>query len=201
MGFKGPGTYQEAVSIIDGCTKCVLSNFRNNIVKYRGNPKAEVMVIGEAPGFHEDRTGKAMCGKTGSYLVNLLSDNGLSLYDVFITNTVLCRSPRDEDPLPEYMDACAEWMNLQIELVDPTVILACGRIASSRLLPWWSSTSRITREEGNVYQPPHLEGKLVIPIRHPSAIMRNPSSKSGYEEFIASLCDMIKSGKYPEPKR
>lgn len=188
-------SYKQALKVIDGCEKCSLSNFRNNIVKYRGNPKSDIMVVAEAPGAQEDARGIPMVGRTGTYLVNIFNDNGLTLYDDYlITNVVLCRPPGNIDPTPDQMSACAEWLNLQLSLMQPKVVIACGRIAASRLIPQWDPrVNKITREEGNHYYPPHLSGALVVPIRHPSAAERNAAAKPQYEENLARIIAHIKT--------
>lgn len=195
MAYKGEkGTYRGRLNVIEGCVKCSLSNFRERIVTYRGTPYSDVMVVGEAPGYTEQKEGLPMVGKTGSYLVSILHSNGLLLSKhYYITNSCLCKPLENADPTVEQMNACSEWLNYQIDLVQPRLIIAAGRLASSRLIPEWSSKYRITKEEGNIYTPPHLRGCNVVPVRHPSAILRNPSSKSEYEENIKDICDKIKS--------
>jgi len=190
------GEYQDKINVIRGCTRCSLSSFRTNLVIYRGNPRANIMAIGEAPGRHEDLQGKPFVGDTGGYFVDLIDRFNVSLRDIYITNVVMCRPPSNADPTKEQMDACANWVRMQIDLVNPKYIIAVGRLAASRLLPWWKpGRTSITREEGNIHKPPHLEGKLVIPVRHPSAIKRVPSNTDEYELRIEKICKMMLSGK------
>lgn len=186
--------FSQQMGQIEGCTRCALSNIRSQIVTYRGNPAGSIMVVGEAPGREEDRLGLPMVGPTGSYLVNILYANGLTDDDLYVTNVVLCRPLDNADPKADQMDACSDWLNLQIQLVKPRVILAVGRIAASRLIPEFSMTgSRITSVAGQHYAPPHLRGIVVIPIVHPSAILRSPSTKPDYETMLAKVVQDIRT--------
>jgi DNA polymerase len=144
---------------------------------------------------HEDLRGVPFVGPTGSYMVALLNRAGITMKYMYMTNSVLCRPPGNVDPTQEQMDACSNWLKMQIDLVNPHYIIAVGRIAASRLIPDWDiKKTSITREEGHVYKLPHLGGKIVIPIRHTSAIMRNPSQKEEYETKVGEVCKMIMKG-------
>lgn len=197
--------FRRAIDDIYGCDRCNLCNFRSNICIYRGSPKARVMVVGEAPGEQEDRQGKPMVGKTGSYLVETLGKLGLPLQELFITNAVLCRPPDNAEPTKEQMDACSEWLWMMIELVNPSYILATGRIAMGRLDPGFVRRGgKITPEEGICSTPPGLKGAVLIPLRHPSAILRSesrsgilgdPQIREGYERRLEAIVSMIKEGR------
>lgn len=186
-------SYQAEVEEIRGCTRCNLHSCRTNIVIYRGNPRSNIMVIGEAPGSEEDRTGKPFVGPTGSYFVEQMARCGLSLKDYYITNTLLCRPPNNDDPKREQLDACEEWLYKQIRAVKPQYIIAAGRYALARLDPAFSvDHGRITSEEGKPRTPPQLRGAVVIPVRHPSAARRNPDLMAGYERMLSDVVARIR---------
>lgn len=185
--------YQDEFTDLEGCDSCSLSLSRTNIVLYRGNPRANIMIVGEAPGAEEDRERRPFIGKTGSYFINLLIRNGLTIRDLYITNAVLCRPNDNVDPGEDQLNACSEWLLRQIRLVNPLVIIAVGRIALSRLDPSFRLTrSKITSEEMVPRQPSTLRGITVIPIRHPSAILRAPHLKDMYEAHVQRLVEILR---------
>jgi len=191
--FEG-GSYKEAIKSIYSCSACGLARFRTNIVVYRGNPRSDIMVVGEGPGEKEDLEGKPMVGPTGSYLVSLLEKNGLDITKIYITNVILCREPGNVDPDPEHARACYPNLMKQIKEVKPRYILAVGRHAARALIPNIERFS-ITQIAGNSYTPPHLGGAVVIPIAHPSYIMRARSLTASYEKMLGQICTMIKEGR------
>lgn len=182
--------FAQAISDINGCSLCSLANFRQRLCVYRGVPWAKLMIVGEAPGRKEEETGRPMVGPTGSYLVQLLGDNGWPITAIYITNCVLCHPPNNMDPTTDQLDACAQWLTMQIQMVRPQVIIAAGRIAAKRLIPEMGART-ITSIEGREFQPPYLRGAYVIPIRHPSSIKRDPVKQPEYEETIARVCSRI----------
>jgi len=196
--YKGTISFRDSISCIIGCDRCNLHITRTNIVLYRGNPKSNIMVIGEGPGRLENEKGIPMVGPTGSYLVRLLEQNGLSLYDYFITNSVLCMVPNNGDPTPNQLNACSDWFNMIIDLVNPIYIITVGRISSERLIPQFATGDlKITREgvEGASFTSPNLRGKVIIPIRHPSFIMKDlPNREESYKENISNIVSKCKTG-------
>lgn len=185
-------TYLKESGIYE-CRECSLANRRRGVCVYRGVPGNPVMVIGEAPGDQEDKQGKPMVGMTGSYLVNLFAQNGLTLYDhLYITNTVLCHPPADRDPTEDELEACSYWLNRQIEINRPRFIITAGRIATSRIVSDFMKGSRITDFEGKEFILPHYNHAVCIPLRHPSAIMRAPTSKPDYENMVSRISNIIK---------
>jgi len=195
MSYTGE-SYKDEVSFIYGCDRCPLAYTRNKLVLYRGNPRSDLMIVGEGPGRQEDMKGVPMVGPTGSYLVDILERNGFTREDFYITNTVLCRVPGDADPQQLHLDACAPWLTLQLRLIRPRYILAVGRIAAARLIPEFVARKmRITSTEGKVFRPPHLRGAVVIPIQHPSAIRRRgPAAQEQYEELLQTILSKIRAG-------
>lgn len=191
--YTGTESYKTAIEDITRCVSCSLARFRTNIVVYRGNPRSDVMVVGEGPGEKEDLSGKPMVGPTGSYLVTLLEKNGFDLTKIYITNVILCREPNNADPSPEHVRSCYPNLMRQIELVNPRYIIAVGRHAARVLIPNMEKFS-ISQIAGTSFTPPHLGGKVVIPIQHPSYIMRARSLTEQYEKLVAQVCAQIQAG-------
>ena len=198
--YTGSRPYQDEIKdLIYGCERCNLCLGRRNIVVYRGNPRSDVMVIAEAPGEEEDAKGVAMVGLTGSYLVELLAAEGLTLHDYYITNICLCRPSRNADPTEAQMDACSKWLNWQIENVKPKWIIAAGRISYSRLNPKFIlNKSKITRVEGEVVSPVHLRPIKVVAIQHPSAIKRAIFKEEAYRQVLKKVVAEIKADLGPK---
>jgi len=188
-------TEDKFISVINemcSCTDCELHLTRTLVVPYRGDPRTDVMVVGEAPGYEEDRQGLAMVGRTGSYLVEIMSAAGLPVEKIYITNCLMCRPPDNSDPLSSQLEACAKWLNKHIEMVNPKVIIAVGRYACSRLIPEiMHKTQRMNNIEGKQFKSMYHDGRIIIPLRHPSAILRQPTSKTLYEEIVTKIVDTI----------
>src|SRR5215472_14467618 len=146
------------------CTKCDLHLNTHNGVPGEGDPHAEVMFIGEAPGFHEDRQGRPFVGPAGAFLNELLASVGLDRGTVFITNVVKHRPPENRDPLPEEISACSDYLTRQIEAINPKVIVTLGRFSMARFFP----TARIGQIHG---QAKLLDGRLVVCMYHPAAAL------------------------------
>ena len=182
------------------CTECPLSNRRRGVCVYRGYPTNPVMIIGEAPGEMEDRKGMPMVGLTGTYLIDTFLKFGISLPEhLYITNSVLCHPPADRTPTEDELDACSRWLDLQIRTVRPRFIIAAGRVAAGRLLSDFGKSAKITEFEGKEFILPHYNNAICIPIRHPSAIMRAPSTKSDYEMIVERISNKIKKSLSEEP--
>ena len=120
---------------IHRCQRCGLANGRTRSVPGEGNPHAEIMFIGEAPGFTEDQTGKPFCGAAGNFLTQLITSIGLKREEVYITNIVKSRPPGNRDPLPEEILACKPWLDQQLEIIKPKVIVTLGRYSMARFFP------------------------------------------------------------------
>jgi uracil-DNA glycosylase family 4 len=152
------------------CTRCRLHSGRTQVVFGDGNPHADVMFVGEAPGFHEDRQGLPFVGPSGRLLNRLLTGIGLRREDVYITNVVRCRPPNNRDPQPDEIAACRDWLDGTIRLVDPKVVVTLGNFAARTLL---ETTTGITRLRGRTYP---FQGRLLLPTFHPSAALRADTS-------------------------
>jgi uracil-DNA glycosylase family 4 len=152
------------------CRKCALAEGRTTVVFGTGNADADLMFVGEAPGFHEDQQGKPFVGRAGKLLDQLLEEIGLTRGDCFIANTLKCRPPDNRDPLPDEIEACKPHLMRQIELIEPRVICTLGNFATKLLS---GSPQGITRVRG-VPQAHELAGRPVFlyPIFHPAAALR-----------------------------
>jgi DNA polymerase len=137
-----------------------------------GNPNADLMFIGEAPGFHEDKQGEPFVGAAGQLLNTLLVESGIRREDVYINNVILCRPPGNRDPLPDELEACKPWLDERIALVDPALIVTLGNWATRYILGQSVSISRV---RGQRFP---WNGRLVIPTFHPAAILRGGGQTS-----------------------
>ena len=149
-----------------GCTKCALAGTRTQVVFGAGDARANLMFIGEAPGFHEDKQGYPFVGAAGQFLNQMLTTIGLARDDVYIANVLKCRPPGNRDPLPDEIDACKPWLKEQIELVDPRVICTLGNFATRLLL---GKQVGITKVRGQRFA---WRGRVLVPTFHPAAILR-----------------------------
>ena len=126
----------EIAQLVARCTDCDLHQGRTNAVPGEGAPHAELMFIGEGPGVQEDRQGRPFVGPAGQFLEELLASIGLSRRQVYIANMVKCRPPQNRDPLPAEIGACSKYLNRQIELIDPKLIVTPGPVLAGPLFPW-----------------------------------------------------------------
>ena len=153
------------------CQNCELCRTRTNLVFGVGNERAEVLLIGEGPGEQEDLQGEPFVGPAGKLLDDMLRLIDLDRSKVYIANMVKCRPPRNRDPLPEEQQACASWLQRQIALVNPKIIVCLGRIAAMGLI---DPEFRITRQHGQWFD---RDGRRWMAIYHPSALLRDPSKR------------------------
>lgn len=179
--------YEELAEIkkkCQNCQKCALSKTRTQIVFSAGMPNPKLMLIGEAPGFWEDKKGEPFVGKAGQLLDKIFGCVGLSRRkDVYICNTIKCRPPENRDPLPQEKTACREYLDAQIKIINPKIILLCGRVAVQSIL---GNIGGITKIRGNWYDGEKygLEGKKLMPIFHPSYLLRNDSREKGSPKWL-----------------
>ncbi len=165
-------TSLEAVAqVIAGCTKCVLSQTRTRTVPGEGNPNARLLLVGEGPGQTEDETGRPFVGRAGELLNGILAAIGFQREEVFICNVVKCRPPQNRKPLPDEMSACSSYLDAQLRLVQPKVILALGSTAAEALLKVKRSLSDL---RGKVHS---YQGTPLVVTYHPAALLRNPNWK------------------------
>ncbi len=154
------------------CTKCRLAETRTQVVFGVGNPDADLLFIGEAPGLHEDRQGEPFVGAAGQLLTRMLEGIGMTRDQVYIANVLKCRPPGNRDPQEDEIETCTPWLVEQISSIQPVVIVTLGNFATKFVL----QTQRgITKMRGSIY-PWH--GRKVIPTFHPAAILRGGGEKS-----------------------
>lgn len=170
------------------CTQCDLHRMRTNAVPGHGNPDAEVMFIGEGPGWHEDRQGLPFVGAAGQFLNEMLQSIGLSRDEVFITNIVKCRPPGNRDPLPDEIAACSAYLDAQIAAIKPKVIVTLGRFSMAR----WFPNERISRIHG---QPRRFGDVVVVPMYHPAAALHQSSLRATIEADMAKLPQILEEAR------
>jgi DNA polymerase len=167
-----------------GCTKCKLAQLgRTQVVFSRGDPNADLMFVGEGPGAEEDKQGKPFVGRSGQLLDKLIREElGISPDDVYVGNTVKCRPPGNRDPEPDELTACWPYLEQQIALVDPKVIVTLGNFATKRLL---ETKEGITKLRGKSF--PYM-GRTLIPTFHPAAVLRG-----GGEQLAQMRADLVRA--------
>lgn len=174
------------------CEKCPLHYSRKKAVPGEGPTDAQIIFIGEGPGFHENEQGRPFVGAAGRFLEELLAKIGLSREQVYITNVVKCRPPGNRDPQPEELAACDGYLERQIQALNPKVIVTLGRFSMGRYLPG----AKISQVHG---QARKIKGRLVVPMYHPAAALHQPSLKPVVERDFAQLPElMTKAAETPE---
>jgi uracil-DNA glycosylase len=153
------------------CTRCRLADTRTQVVFGVGNPDAELMFIGEAPGLHEDKQGEPFVGAAGQLLTRMLEGIGRTREEVYIANILKCRPPGNRDPLPDEIETCTPWLVETISVIQPALIVTLGNFATKYVL---QTQTGITRMRGSVYE---WHGRKVIPTFHPAAILRGGGEK------------------------
>jgi len=174
------------------CVSCDLSKQRNRVVPGEGSDNADILFIGEAPGFNEDQQGRPFVGAAGAFLDELLRSVGLSRETVYIANVVKCRPPGNRDPLPNEIQACRPWLEQQIEIIQPRVIVTLGRFSLARYIPG-ESISKVHGRERRVGD------KVVFPMYHPAAALHQGSLRRVIEEDMQKLPDVLASLSSPAP--
>jgi len=167
------------------CTRCALAQGRTQVVFGAGSPNADLMFVGEAPGFHEDQQGVPFVGQAGKLLDKLLGGIGLTRADVFVANVLKCRPPGNRDPLPEEIAACEPHLFRQIELIQPTLVATLGNFATKLLS---GKPAGITKVHG--YEQEVTLGSrtvLLYPLFHPAAALYTPSMLKVLEEDFSRI--------------
>ena len=173
--------------VVSKCRKCPLANTRINTVPGEGSPTAEIMFVGEGPGREEDLSGRPFVGRAGKLLDELIESLPMRREDVYITNVVKCRPPGNRDPERAEVEKCSGYLRQQIEAIDPLVIVPLGRHA----LGWFNSNLRITASNGKIFRH---EDRVLMPLLHPSAGLRNPSNAEMLRKGIHNLREAILEG-------
>ncbi len=179
------------------CTKCSLSETRNNVVFGKGNPNADILFIGEAPGEKEDLQGLPFVGRAGKQLDKLLNMIGLTIDDVYIANILKCRPPKNRDPKPDEIKKCTPYLIEQIKTIKPKVIATLGNYSTKFVLSGFKpeemkNIEGITSLHGNVRKIILEDNSfIVIPIYHPAAMMYNPKLKEAFEQDFKEMAKII----------
>ena len=172
------------------CHNCALGEMRHNVVFGVGNPKAQVMFVGEGPGENEDLQGEPFVGRGGQLLDKMLAAVDLDRHtNIYITNIVKCRPPHNRDPLPQEQEACIGYLRNQVALIRPKIIICLGRISAIRLI---KPDFKITKEHGQWFEK---SGVHMTALFHPAAILRDPSRRpdtfvdlKGIQAKIREIC-------------
>jgi DNA polymerase len=174
---------------VAGCTRCRLSQGRTQVVFGSGNPQADLMFVGEAPGFHEDKQGLPFVGQAGKLLERLLAGIGLTRQDVYIANTLKCRPPGNRDPQPDEIESCEPHLFRQIELIEPKVVATLGNFATKLLSGRPLGITRVHGQE----QEATLGGRSVLlyPLYHPAAALYTPAMLKVLESDFARLPELL----------
>jgi DNA polymerase len=175
--------------VVAGCTKCALAQSRTQVVFGVGSPSAELMFVGEAPGFHEDKQGIPFVGAAGQLLTKLLAGIGIARDDVYIANVIKCRPPGNRDPLPEEISACEGHLWQQIALIQPALVCTLGNFATKLLS---GKPNGITQVHGRP-QEVVLGGNAatLYPIFHPAAALYTPRMLAVLEEDFARIPELL----------
>ena len=183
---------EEIDARVRACTECPLSEGRTHAVPGEGARDARVIFIGEAPGHQEDQQGRPFVGPAGRFLDELLGSIGLKREDVFIANMIKCRPPNNRDPLPTEVAACTKYLDRQIELLRPNLIVTLGRYAMNKYFPKES----ISRVRGKVRTK---DGQRILPLLHPAAALHQASLRESIEQDFRVITQAIEEAKEPLP--
>jgi len=172
---------------VAACERCDLAGSRQHVVFGSGDPRADLLLIGEAPGAEEDRRGEPFVGRAGKLLDAMLLAIGLQRDAVFICNVLKCRPPNNRDPRPEQVEACAPWLDAQLAHVRPRVILALGRFAAHRILRTDAPVWRMRESENSL---PDSDIPVVVTY-HPASLLRNPENKAKAWRDLCKVRDLL----------
>ena len=184
-------TLEDAAREASGCTRCRLAQGRTQVVYGVGNPHADLMFVGEGPGFYEDRQGEPFVGAAGQLLNSMLEEVGFRREDAYIANVVMCRPPGNRDPFPDEIEACTPWLMEKLDLIDPRIVVTLGNFATRFILDTRSSISRL---RGQRFR---WRGRTVVPTFHPAAVLHGggqnsrqmQSLREDFREIVAALED------------
>ena len=177
-------TLKDLAQRVRDCTDCPLHIGRTNAVPGEGPDDAEILFIGEGPGYHEDQQGRPFVGPAGNFLEELLQSIGMTRDQVYIANMVKCRPHNNRDPMPNEIEACSKYLDRQIELINPLLIITLGRFSMTRFLPGQS----ISRVRGRLRS---VGGRQIFPIMHPAAGLRRQEMRSAIEEDFAKVPGLL----------
>jgi uracil-DNA glycosylase family 4 len=194
------GALEAYAAETSACTRCRLAEGRTQVVFGVGNPDADLMFVGEAPGFHEDQQGLPFVGQAGKLLDSLLAGIGLTREDVYVANVLKCRPPGNRDPAPDEIETCEGHLFRQIELIEPTVVATLGNFATKLLSGKQTGITRVHGQE----QETHIGGRQVLlyPLYHPAAALYTPAMLTVLQEDFRRLPELLGrslAGPEPEP--
>jgi DNA polymerase len=184
----------ELNAAVNACRACPLGSSRNRAVPGEGPVDAEIMLIGEGPGYYEDQQGRPFVGQAGQFLEQLLASIGLERSDVFIANVIKCRPPANRDPLPEEIGACSGWLSRQLEIVQPRLIVTLGRYSMARFVPGVA----IGRVHGQLRR---AGDSWVVPMYHPAAALHQGSLRRTIEEDFRKIPAYLEQARRDELER
>jgi uracil-DNA glycosylase len=186
-----------AAEIAD-CTRCRLAEGRTQVVFGNGAPHADLMFVGEAPGFHEDKQGFPFVGQAGKLLDQLLGGIGLTRDTVFVANVLKCRPPGNRDPMPDEIEACEPHLFRQVELIQPKLVATLGNFATKLLSGKQLGITRVHGQEQEVM----LGGRSVLlyPLYHPAAALYTPAMLKVLQQDFARIPELLGRAVEPEPE-
>jgi len=177
------GLYQEIIA----CRDCELAQHRTRVVPGEGAEDADVVFIGEAPGWHEDQQGRPFVGPAGQFLDQLLASIGLSREEVYIANVIKCRPPQNRDPLPAEIQSCRKWLDRQIEIIQPQMIVTLGRYSLAQYFP--------NQSIGKIHGKPRRSGDVIYyPMYHPAAALHQGSLRKTIETDMLKIPQILAQG-------
>lgn len=185
---------EQLVAEIAQCHRCQLARGRTNTVPGQGPADAKVMFIGEAPGFHEDRQGVPFVGAAGQFLDQLLASIDMTREHVFICNIIKCRPPNNRDPLPAEAEACRAYLDRQIELIRPRVIVTLGRFSMAR----YFANASISQIHGRAKK---IGDIFYLPLFHPAAALHQPRYRTAIEQDFLKIPELLKQAAPVEEDR
>jgi uracil-DNA glycosylase family 4 len=173
---------------ISACRGCELAKYRTKVVPGEGAEDADLLFIGEAPGWHEDQQGRPFVGPAGQFLDQLLASIGLRRGEVYIANVIKCRPPQNRDPLPVEIESCRKWLDQQIETIQPQMIITLGRYSLARYFP----SDSIGKVHG---KPRKLGGVVLYPMYHPAAALHQGSLRRTIETDMLRVPHILAQGR------
>ena len=183
--FRESLTLEEVIHELGDCRRCSLGGLRTNIVFGEGNPKAELVFVGEAPGGDEDIQGRPFVGRAGQLLTKIIEAMGLKRQDVYICNILKCRPPGNRNPKPEEINACEPFLIKQLKVIKPRAICALGTFSSHTLL---KTDVPITVLRGKFHS---YHGIQLMPTYHPAYLLRNPGAKKHVWEDVQKIMKLL----------
>lgn len=174
---------------MSACTKCSIRTACQHVVFGSGNPEAEIMFIGEAPGKKEDEMGMPFMGSTGRILNKMFEEIKIRREDVYLTNICKCRPPENRDPLPEEIELCSPWLQQQIKIINPKIIVTLGRYALNYFFP----KARISEVHGQIIEMeiPRIGKIRIFPIHHPAAARINRKTRAIFTEDFQKIPNLL----------